>query len=138
MLSGLHPRILRSVPLIPMQWWGRIRYRKPRSRGACWELPRVKHRTEAWQELAWQLPARTTSGTSEQKSIEMPQRSQSAGSERDGHNVKLSLKPSASAQQPANHTLEISAIQRVLGRMRRKRPLSITPTECCTLSKALG
>lgn len=95
----------------PTQWG-----RKPRSR-SVWEPP----------------GARTTSGTSEQKSVETLQSSQAAGSDTDSHNVKLSFKPSTSTQRPTSHTLEISAVQRLLGRTRRQGTLSITSTETAAL-----
>lgn len=90
----------------------------------------------AWSQgpsAAGQLPARATSGTSEQKSIEILQSREAAGSDTDGHNVKLSLKPSTNAQRPTSHTLEISAVQRLLGRTRRQGTLSVTSTEAAVL-----
>lgn len=111
---------------------GRIRYWKPRCRGVCWKLPWAKNRAEAWQELAWQLPVQTSSGTSEQKSAEMLQSRQPAGSDRAAHNIKPSLKPSTVPDiQPATPWESLLCRHCLGGRIRRKG--TVTSTEAAAL-----
>lgn len=131
-VCGVDPRMLHSVPLIPIPLQaglGTENQDPEKCFGSCLEL-----RTE-------QRPGRSFPGSCQFKALlnkRVLRCSRAACWLWQGRSQYWTLvKAKYSAWHPASHTLGTSAIQTLLGRERRKGTL-LPHWSCCTLSKALG